>query len=91
MVRRLLTEAAWTVCRGNPARPKKGAPSGVCPRAAEHAARGSRRMAERRRAMAARGVQACRANTATAAEMARWLWAVGLMAQLDARAAAADA
>ena len=29
---------------------------------------------------------ACKANAATAAEMARWLWAVGLEAQRAARA-----
>ena len=36
--------------------------------------------------MLGRGVAPCKANAATAAEMARWLWAVGLEAQQAARA-----
>ena len=39
-----------------------------------------------RRSVLERGVAARKANAATAAEMARWLWAVGLEAQRAARA-----
>lgn len=85
LVRRLLTECAWAHSRARALSAKRG-PSGVPAEVAAHAARLSRRLTERRRSMLARGVHANVANTATAAEAARFLWAVGLMAQ---RAAAA--
>ena len=81
----LLTEAAWRHAGADGSRGKRG-PAGVPPEVAEHARSGSRRLTARRRAMLGRGVAPCKANAATAAEMARWLWAVGLEAQQAARA-----
>ena len=46
-----------------------------------HAAKGVRRLAERREALLARGVHGNKANVATARELACWVWAVGLMAE----------
>ena len=47
----------------------------------QHAAKGVRRLAERREALLARGVHGNKANVATARELACWVWAVGLMAE----------
>lgn len=49
--------------------------------ARRHAAKGVRRLAERREALLARGVHGNKANVATARELACWVWAVGLMAE----------
>ena len=46
-----------------------------------HAAKGVRRLVERREALLARGVHNNKANVATARELACWVWAVGLMAE----------
>lgn len=66
----------------NTGRPKdlaKGqAPDRVARR---HAAKGVRRLVERREALLARGVHNNKANVATARELACWVWAVGLMAE----------
>ena len=51
------------------------------PGARRHAAKGVRRLAERREALLARGVHKNKANVATARELACWVWAVGLMAE----------
>ena len=85
VVRRLLTECAWTHARARALSAKRG-PAGVPAEVAAHAARCSRRLTERRRSMLERGVHPNGANTATAAEMARMLWAVGLAAQQAAAA-----
>ena len=74
--RTCLVEGSWCYARAAP---------GVPPAAAAHARRGSARLGRRRKAMLERGVHPCRANCATAAELARWCWAVGLMAQRAAR------
>ena len=89
MVRRLLVEGAWQHARPlrSKAKPRPGVPDAV----RLHAERGSRHMADRRSAMLDRGLCACKANVASAAEAARWLWAVGLMAQRCAVAEAARA
>lgn len=87
-VRTLLTEGAWAFARARPARPKRAAaslPEGV----REQAEAASRRLSARRADLLARGLHACKANTATAAEMARQLWAVGLAAQRAAAGAGA--
>lgn len=49
--------------------------------ARRHAAKGVRRLVERREALLARGVHGNKANVATARELACWVWAVGLMAE----------
>lgn len=46
-----------------------------------HAAKGVRRLVERRRAMLERGVHKNKANVATARELACWCWAVGRMVE----------
>ena len=59
--------------------PRQGqAPDRVARR---HAAKGVRRLVERREALLARGVHNNKANVATARELACWVWAVGLMAE----------
>ena len=76
-----LVEAAWhyLTCSGRPKDLARGqAPDRVARR---HAAKGVRRLAERREALLARGVHGNKANVATARELACWVWAVGLMAE----------
>lgn len=80
LVRRLLVECAWHYLR--PAR-GSGAKAGpaVPPAVARAAAGASRRLAERRGRLLGAGLHPNKANTATAAEMSRALWAVGREAQ----------
>lgn len=59
--------------------PRQG--PGPGPGARRHAAKGVRRLVERREALLARGVHNNKANVATARELACWVWAVGLMAE----------
>lgn len=44
-----------------------------------HGRKGSERLLRRREEMLARGMPAAKANAATAAELVRWLWALGAM------------
>ena len=72
---------AWhyLTCSGRPKDLAKGqAPDRGARR---HAAKGVRRLVERRGALLARGVHNNKANVATARELACWVWAVGLMAE----------
>ena len=80
-LRKTLVEAAWhyLTCSGRPKDLAKGqAPDRGARR---HAAKGVRRLVERREALLARGVHNNKANVATARELACWVWAVGLMAE----------
>lgn len=80
-LRKALVEAAWhyLTCSARPKEPARGqAPD---PGARRHAAKGVRRLVERREALLARGVHNNKANVATARELACWVWAVGLMAE----------
>ena len=80
-LRKTLVEAAWhyLTCSARPKDPARGqAPD---PGARRHAAKGVRRLVERREALLARGVHNNKANVATARELACWVWAVGLMAE----------
>ena len=61
--------------------PRQGPGLAPDPGARRHAAKGVRRLAERREALLARGVHGNKANVATARELACWVWAVGLMAE----------
>ena len=88
LVRRLLVEGAWVLARGNPAHRKRGGAS-VPLAIREHARACSGRLLERRRGLIARGLMPCKANTATAAEMARMLLYIGRDAQ-EAAALAAE-
>ncbi len=44
-----------------------------------HGRKGSERLLRRRGEMLARGMPQAKANAATAAELVRWLWALGAM------------
>lgn len=44
-----------------------------------HGRKGSERLLRRREEMIARGMPQAKANAATAAELVRWLWALGTM------------
>ena len=44
-----------------------------------HGRKGSERLLRRREEMLASGMPAAKANAATAAELVRWLWALGMM------------
>ena len=80
LVRRLLVEGAWVLARGNPAcRKEGGTPVPLAIR--EHARACSGRLLGRRGELVSRGLMPCKANTATAAEMARMLLHVGRDAQ----------
>lgn len=80
-LRKALVEAAWHYLGASPhpKDPAKGqAPD---PKARRHAAKGVRRLHDRRAAMLERGVHKNKANVATARELACWAWAIGLMAE----------
>ena len=85
--RRYLVEGAWvhTWCRPGPGARRPGVPREV----ASEAAKLSRRLTERRRAMLARGVDPRKANVATAAETARFILFLGRDAMRAAAAAEA--
>lgn len=44
-----------------------------------HGRKGSERLLRRREEMLARDMPAAKANAATAAELVRWLWVLGMM------------
>ena len=80
-LRRVLVESAWHYLGCSP-HPKDLAKGQVPdPAARRHAAKGVRRLVERRRAMLERGVHKNKANVATARELACWCWAVGCMVE----------
>lgn len=68
----------WRKCVGGNGENYIDANTGAARR---HAAKGVRRLVERREALLARGVHGNKANVATARELACWVWAVGLMAE----------
>ena len=80
-LRKALVEAAWhyLTCSGRP----KDLARGQAPDrgARRHAAKGVRRLAERREALLARGVHGNKANVATARELACWVWEIGCRAE----------
>lgn len=89
LLRSLLVEGAWAATRGNPARPK-ACPASVDARVRERARTLSQRLCERRRSLAGRGVSPCKANAATAAELARFMLFLGQEQQaIEAEAGAA--
>lgn len=75
-LRAALTECAWSAARGRPSS-AKACPESVDPRVRERARTLSARLCERRRAMLERGVHPCKANSATAAELARSMLFLG--------------
>ena len=79
LVRRLAVEGSWSYVQAShqPKLMPKG--SGVPLEVRMHGRKGSERLLRRREEMLARGMPAAKANAATAAELVRWLWALGMM------------
>ena len=80
-LRKLLVEAAWHYV--NASRDMKPLRRGqeVAPAVRRHAAKGSRRLVDRRKALDEAGKRAVVANCAVARELARWCWAPGCMVE----------
>lgn len=80
-LRKSLVEAAWHYLNASPH--SKGVARGQSPdpAARRHAAKGVRRLVERRASMLERGVHKNKANVATARELACWAWAIGCMVE----------
>ena len=80
-LRKLLVEAAWHY--SNASRGEKKAVKGqvVAPEVRRHAAKGVRRLVDRRAALLDAGKKSVVANCATARELACWAWAVGCMVE----------
>lgn len=80
-LRKALVESAWHYLTCSPG--TKDLAPGQAPdaRARRHAAKGVRRLVERREAMADRGLHKNKANVATARELACWVWALGAMVE----------
>ena len=79
LVRRLAVEGSWRYAQAGhqPKLMPKG--SGVPLEIRMHGRKGSERLLRRREEMLARGMPQAKANAATAAELVRWLWALGMM------------
>ena len=79
LVRRLAVEGSWRYAQAGhqPKLMPKG--SGVPLEVRMHGRKGSERLLRRREEMLARGMPQAKANAATAAELVRWLWALGAM------------
>ena len=79
LVRKLAVEGSWCYLQAGhqPKLLPKG--TGVPLAVRMHGRKGSERLLRRREGMVARGMPAAKANAATAAELVRWLWALGLM------------
>ena len=79
LVRRLAVEGSWSYVQAShqPKLMPKG--SGVPLEVRMHGRKGSERLLRRREEMLERGMPQAKANAATAAELVRWLWALGMM------------
>lgn len=80
MVRRILVEASWHYASASPNRKRNENPN-VPLHIENHAHKGTVRLIERRRAMAARNKKPVVANCATARELSGWVWALGCMSE----------
>jgi len=80
MVRRMLVEASWHYASASPNRKRNENPN-VPVHIENHAHKGTVRLIERRRAMAARNKRPVVANCATARELSGWVWALGCMSE----------
>jgi len=80
-LRRTLVESAWhySHCSAHSKELARG--QSPDPAARRHAAKGVRRLVERRASMLERGVHKNKANVATARELACWAWAIGCMVE----------
>lgn len=79
LVRRLLVEAAWHYCRATTQR-KTAIDSAVPLEIENHAAKGIKRLVERRQQLS-KSKRPAVANCATARELACWVWSLGYMAE----------
>lgn len=79
LVRKLAVEGSWCYAQAGhqPKLMPKG--SGVPLEIRMHGRKGSERLLRRREEMLERGMPQAKANAATAAELVRWLWALGTM------------
>ena len=79
LVRRLAVERSWRYAQAGhqPKLMPKG--SGVPLEIRMHGRKGSERLLRRREEMLGRGMPQAKANAATATELVRWLWALGMM------------
>ena len=79
LVRKLAVEGSWCYAQAGhqPKLMPKG--SGVPLEIRMHGRKGSERLLRRREEMLERGMPQAKANAATAAELVRWLWALGAM------------
>lgn len=80
-IRKLLIESSWHYVNTTPKRKKDGWGTEVALRIENHAAKGVKRLVERRRHFHDRGKRPVVANCATARELACWMWALGYMCE----------
>ena len=80
-LRRVLVESAWHYLSASPHSKDLARGQSPDPRARRHAAKGVRRLAQRRGDMLARGMHKNKANVATARELSGWVWAIGCMVE----------
>jgi len=80
-LRKLLIESSWHYARSLPTRKRNEWGEEVPLRIENHAAKGIKRLVERRRYLHARGKKPVVANCATARELAGWIWAIGRMSE----------
>ena len=79
LVRKLAVEGSWCYAAARHQPKLMPRDTGVPLEIRMHGRKGSERLLRRREEMLGRGVPAAKANAATAAELVRWLWALGMM------------
>ena len=79
LVRKLAVEGSWCYAAARHQPKLMPRDTGVPLEIRMHGRKGSERLLRRREEMLARGMPAAKANAATAAELVRWLWALGMM------------
>ena len=81
-LRKLFVEAAWHYVNATPKRKERNSGPDIVPLSIEnHAAKGTKRLVERRKHLHACGKKPVIANVATARELAGWCWAIGRMCE----------
>ena len=80
-VRELLIEASWHCIGASRHEKALGKDQEVAPEVRRHAARGVKRLVDRRAALLGAGKKPVVANCATARELACWAWAIGRMVE----------
>lgn len=79
LVRKLAVEGSWCYAAARHQPKLMPRDTGVPLEIRMRGGKGSERLLRRREEMLARGMPAAKANAATAAELVRWLWALGMM------------